>query len=64
MAVISFNVDDDSIPANAPAWDFVMLPKSCSTFPLLSEHVEPAFSAMVASYYAEVVLFRCTAIWF
>jgi hypothetical protein len=33
------SVDDDSVPANARAWDFVMPPKSCSTFPLSSEQL-------------------------
>jgi hypothetical protein len=31
-------LDDDSVPANARAWDFVMPPKSCSTLPLSSEN--------------------------
>ena len=33
------SLDDDSVPANARVWDFVMPPKSCSILPLLSECV-------------------------
>jgi hypothetical protein len=32
-------LDDDSVPANARVWDFLMPPKSCSTFPLSSERL-------------------------
>ena len=31
-------LDDDSIPANARVWDFVVPPKSCPTLPLSSEN--------------------------
>ena len=31
------SLDDDSVPANARVWDFVMPPKSCSTLPLSSD---------------------------
>jgi hypothetical protein len=31
------NLDDDSVPANARVWDFVVPPKSWSILPLSSE---------------------------
>jgi hypothetical protein len=34
LAFMGSSLDDDSLPANARVWDFVMLPKSCSTLPL------------------------------
>jgi hypothetical protein len=39
MAFIPSSLDDDSIPANARVWDFVMPPESCWTIPLSSECV-------------------------
>jgi hypothetical protein len=39
MAFIASSLDDDSIPANARVWDFVMPPESCWTIPLSSECV-------------------------
>jgi hypothetical protein len=39
MAFIASTLDDDSIPANARVWDFVILPESCWTIPLSSECV-------------------------
>jgi hypothetical protein len=32
-------LDDDFVSANARVWDFVVPPKSCSTFPLSSENL-------------------------
>jgi hypothetical protein len=39
MAFMASSLDDDSIPANARVWDFVMPPESCWTIPLSSECV-------------------------
>ena len=39
MTFMASSVDDDSIPANARVWDFLMPPESCWTIPLSSECV-------------------------
>ena len=35
---MGLSLDEDSVPANARVWDFVVPPKSWSTFPLSSQN--------------------------
>ena len=35
---MGLSLDDDSVPANARVWDFVIPPKSWSTLPLSSQN--------------------------